>query len=199
MVMNTRKILFLTGITAICLALVYLFYFEFPENKNSSPKEFTIGSPFNLVDHRGMVITEKDFLGHPSALFFGFTHCPEVCPTTMSKLSMLLDELGTKADQIKVYFVTLDPERDTPEVLMNFLSAFDERFIAITGNTNDVESLARSWKVYWKRTETSDGGYTLDHTASVLLLNSKSNFVGTIGWKEEATVALEKLKRLAKK
>ena len=199
MVMNTRKILFLTGITAICLALVYLFYFEFPENKNSSPKEFTIGSPFNLVDHRGMVITEKDFLGHPSALFFGFTHCPEVCPTTMSKLSMLLDELGTKADQIKVYFVTLDPDRDTPEVLMNYLSAFNERFIAITGNTNDVESLARSWKVYWKRTKTSDGGYTLDHTASVLLLNSKSNFVGTIGWKEEATVALEKLKRLAKK
>ena len=199
MVMNTRKILFLTGITAICLALVYLFYFEFPENKNSSPKEFTIGSPFNLVDHRGMVITEKDFLGHPSALFFGFTHCPEVCPTTMSKLSILLDELGTKGDQIKVYFVTLDPDRDTPEVLMNYLSAFNERFIAITGNTNDVETLARSWKVYWKRTKTSDGGYTLDHTASVLLLNSKSNFVGTIGWKEEAAVALEKLKRLAKK
>ena len=98
-----------------------------------------------------------------------------------------------------MYFVTLDPERDTPEVLMNYLSAFNERFIAISGNTNDVESFARSWKVYWKRTETSDGGYTFDHTASVLLLNSKSNFVGTIGWKEEAAVALEKLKRLAKK
>ena len=197
--MKTRKTLILIGITAVSLALVYLFLFGFPENKASSPKEFTIGSPFSLIDHRGMVITEKDFLGHPSALFFGFTHCPEVCPTTMSKLSILLDELGTKGDQIKVYFVTLDPDRDTPEVLMNYLSAFNERFIAITGNTNDVETLARSWKVYWKRTKTSDGGYTLAHTASVLLLNSKSNFVGTIGWKEEATVALEKLKRLAKK
>ena len=197
--MKTRKTLILIGITAVSLALVYLFLFGFPENKASSPKEFTIGSPFSLIDHRGMVITEKDFLGHPSALFFGFTHCPEVCPTTMSKLSILLDELGTKGDQIKVYFVTLDPDRDTPEVLMNYLSAFNERFIAITGNTNDVETLARSWKVYWKRTKTSDGGYTLDHTASVLLLNSQSNFVGTIGWKEEATVALEKLKRLAKK
>ena len=199
MLMNKRKTLFSIGITTVCLALVYLFFFGFLENKASSPKEFTIGSPFSLIDHRGMVITEQDFLGHPSALFFGFTHCPEVCPTTMSKLSMLLDELGTKGDQIKVYFITLDPERDTPEVLMNYLSAFNERFIAITGNTNDVESLARSWKVYWKRTETSDGGYTFDHTASVLLLNSKSNFVGTIGWKEEAAVALEKLKRLAKK
>lgn len=197
--MKTRKTLILIGITAVSLALVYLFLFGFPENKASSPKEFTIGSPFSLIDHRGMVITEKDFLGHPSALFFGFTHCPEVCPTTMSKLSILLDELGTKGDQIKVYFVTLDPDRDTPEVLMNYLSAFNERFIAITGNINDVETLARSWKVYWKRTKTSDGGYTLDHTASVLLLNSQSNFVGTIGWKEEATVALEKLKRLAKK
>ncbi len=197
--LNTRKTFFLIGITAVSLALVYLFFFGFRENNTSLPKEFTIGSPFSLIDHRGMVITEQNFLGHPSALFFGFTHCPEVCPTTMSKLSMLLDELGAKADQIKVYFVTLDPDRDTPEVLMNFLSAFNERFIAITGNTNDVESLARSWKVYWKRTETSDGGYTLDHTASVLLLNSKSNFVGTIGWKEEAAVALEKLKRLAKK
>ena len=199
MLMNTRKTLFLIGITSVCLVVVYLFFFGFLENKASSPKEFTIGSPFSLIDHRGMVITEQDFLGHPSALFFGFTHCPEVCPMTMSKLSMLLDELGTKADRIKVYFVTLDPERDTPEVLMNYLSAFNERFIAITGNTNDVESLAKSWKVYWKRTETSDGGYTFDHTASVLLLNSKSNFVGTIGWKEEAAVALEKLKRLAKK
>ena len=197
--MNTRKTLFLIGITAVCLALVYLFFFDFPKNKASSPKEFTIGSSFSLIDHRGTVITEQDFLGHPSALFFGFTHCPEVCPMTMSKLSMLLDELGAKADRIKVYFVTLDPERDTPEVLMNFLSAFNERFIAITGNTNDVESLAKSWKVYWKRTETSDGDYTFDHTASVLLLNSKSNFVGTIGWKEEAAVAVEKLKRLAKK
>jgi len=197
--MKTRKTLILIGITAVSLALVYLFFFGFPENKASSPKEFTIGSPFSLIDHRGKVITEKDFLGHPSALFFGFTHCPEVCPTTMSKLSILLDELGTKGDQIKVYFVTLDPDRDTPEVLMNYLSAFNERFIAITGNSNDVETLARSWKVYWKRTKTSDGGYTLDHTASVLLLNSQSNFVGTIGWKEEATVALEKLKRLAKK
>ena len=199
MLMNTRKSLFLIGITAVCLALVYLFFFDFPKKKTSSPKEFTIGSPFSLIDHRGVVITEQDFLGHPSALFFGFTHCPEVCPMTMSKLSMLLDELGTKADRIKVYFVTLDPDRDTPEVLMNYLSAFNERFIAITGNTNDVEALARSWKVYWKRTGTFDGGYTLDHTASVLLLNSKSNFVGTIGWKEEAAVALEKLKRLAKK
>jgi len=199
MLMNTRKTLFLIGITAVCLALVYLFFFDFPKKKTISPKEFTMGSPFSLIDHRGMVITEQDFVGHPSALFFGFTHCPEVCPMTMSKLSMLLDELGTKADRTKVYFVTLDPERDTPEVLMNFLSAFNERFIAITGNTNDVESLAKSWKVYWKRTETSDGGYTFNHTASVLLLNSKSNFVGTIGWKEEATVALEKLKRLAKK
>ena len=196
---KTRKTLILIGITAVSLALVYLFLFGFPENKASSPKEFTIGSPFSLIDHRGMVITEKDFLGHPSALFFGFTHCPEVCPTTMSKLSILLDELGTKGDQIKVYFVTLDPDRDTPEVLMNYLSAFNERFIAITGNSNDVETLARSWKVYWKRTEISDGSYTFDHTASVLLLNSKSNFVGTIGWKEEAAVALEKLKRLAKK
>ena len=199
MVMITRKILFLTGITAIGLTLVYLFFFELPENKISSTKEFTIGSPFSLIDHRGRVITEQDFVGHPSALFFGFTHCPEVCPTTMSKLSMLLDELGTKAKKIKVYFVTLDPERDTPEVLMDFLSAFNERFIAITGNINDVESLAKSWKVYWKRTETSDGGYTLDHTASVLLLNSNSNFVGTIGWKEEEAVVLEKLKRLAEK
>ena len=199
MSMNTKKTLILMGIIIVCLPLVYLFFFDFPENKASSPKKFTIGSPFSLIDHRGMVITEQDFLGHPSMLFFGFTHCPEVCPTTMSKLSMLLDELGAKAEKIKVYFVTLDPERDTPEVLMNFLSAFNERFIAITGNTKDVESLARSWKVYWKRTETSDGGYTLDHTASVLLLNSNSNFVGTIGWKEEAAVALEKLKRLAKK
>ena len=162
-------------------------------------KEFTIGSPFKLVDQRGEVITEQDFIGHPSALFFGFTHCPEVCPTTLWKLSGMLDELGNKAEQIKVYFITLDPNRDTPEVLMNFLSAFNERITGITGISGQIEALARSWKIYWKRINASDGGYSLDHTASVILLNSQSNFVGTIGWKENESVAIEKLKRLAKK
>ena len=186
-------------VISICVCLFYLFNANYFQKTTLLQNEFSIGSPFKLFNQRGEIITEKDFIGHPSALFFGFTHCPEVCPTTLWKLSGMLDEIGNDAGKIKVYFITLDPTRDTPEVLTNFLSAFNERITGITGISGQIESLAKSWKIYWNRIDTADGEYSLDHTASVLLLNSQSDFVGTIGWKENEKVAIEKLRRLAKK
>ncbi len=183
----------------ICVGLVYFFRAHVFEEDTLLQKEFSMGSPFQLIDQQGDKITEKSFLGHPSAIFFGFTHCPEVCPSTLWKLSGMLDQLGKEADAIKVYFITLDPNRDTPEVLKNFLSAFNERITGITGISSKIDSFAKSWKIYWKRVDGSDEEYSFDHTASVLLLNSKSKFVGTIGWQENETVAIEKLRRLAKK
>ena len=199
--LNLKKSLLGIMIALVCisLGLFYVFRVHIFEEANLLQKQFSIGSPFQLIDQRGDIITEQHFLGHPSAIFFGFTNCPEVCPSTLWKLSRMLDELGKEASQMKVYFITLDPGRDTPAVLNSFLSAFNERITGITGISSKVESLAKSWKIYWERVDGSDGEYSLDHTASVLLLNSKSEFVGTIGWKENETVAMEKLRQLAKK
>ena len=154
--------------------------------------DFSLGTPFSLTDHNGRVITEKAFLGSPSLLFFGFTYCPEICPTTLVDLNRLTEELGF---EIPIYFVTLDPERDTPQQLADYLPYFGERIIGITGNTDAILSLAKSWGIYRKKISTSSG-YTIDHTASVFMLSDSGKFQGTIAWGENDQIVKQKLERL---
>lgn len=161
--------------------------------------EEAYGGAFSLVDQRGEPITEQAFRGQPSAVFFGFTHCPEICPTTLYELSSWLDELGSEAEDIRAYFVTVDPERDTPEIMESYISSFSERITGITGEPDKIGAMLRDFGIYSRRVETSDGGYTMDHTASVILLDSQGGFFGTIAYGESPDTALMKLKRLAGK
>jgi protein SCO1/2 len=169
--------------------------FNWFSNSNS---EAAYGAPFKLVDMNGEPITEAALQDHPSVVFFGFTHCPEVCPTTLFEMKGWFDKLGDDGKNIKAYFVTIDPERDTPQLLKDYISNVTDRVIGITGNPADVASMAKSWSVYFKKVDTSDGDYTMDHTASVFLLNSKGQFHGTIAYGENPDTALAKLKRLSK-
>jgi len=155
------------------------------------------GAPFTLADQTGQPITEAAFRGHPSALFFGFTHCPEVCPTTLFELSGWLKAMGDEGKDIHAYFVSIDPERDTPQVMGTYVGNFSDRITAITGEPDKVYAMAKSFGIYWKKVPTDDGDYTMDHTASVLLLNGKGEFAGTIAYGENADTAIAKLKRLA--
>lgn len=155
------------------------------------------GGSFTLTDQKGQPITEAAFRGHPSALFFGFTHCPEVCPTTLYEMSGWLTTLGDEGKDIHAYFVSIDPARDTPEVMNTYISNFSDRIVGISGNPENVYAMAKSFNIYWKKVDTSDGDYTMDHTATVLLLNGKGEFAGTIGYGENSETALTKLKRLA--
>jgi protein SCO1/2 len=157
------------------------------------------GAPFTLVDQKGAPITEAAFRGQPSVVFFGFTHCPEVCPTTLFELSGWLKTLGDDGKTLHAYFVSVDPERDTPPVMNAYVSNFSDRITGITGDPDKVHAMAKSFGIYWKKVDTGDGDYTMDHTASVLLLNSKGDFAGTIAYGESASAAVEKLKRLAAK
>lgn len=133
----------------------------------------------------------------PTALFFGFTHCPEVCPTTLFELAGWLNALGDEGKDIRAYFVSVDPERDTPQILNTYISNFSDRIIGITGEPAKVFDMAKSFGIYWKKVPTEDGDYTLDHTASILLLNSQGDFFGTIAYGESPDTAKAKLKRLA--
>ncbi|HEV2507583.1 MAG TPA: SCO family protein [Mesorhizobium sp.] len=156
------------------------------------------GAPFALTDQTGKPVTEAAFRGQPTVVFFGFTHCPEVCPTTLFELAGWLKTLGDEGKDIKAYFVSIDPERDTPDVIKNYVTNFSDRIVGITGEPDKVRAMAKSFGIYFKRVDTGDGDYTMDHTASVLMLKRNGDFFGTIAYEENPDTALAKLKRLAK-
>lgn len=155
------------------------------------------GAPFTLVDQTGKEITDAAFRGAPSAVFFGFTHCPEICPTTLFELDGWLATLGDEGRNIRAWFVTVDPARDTAEIMDAYVGNVSSRITGITGEPEKVEAMARSYGIYFKRVELDGGDYTMDHTASVLLLDRRGDFAGTISYGEDAETAVAKLKRLA--
>lgn len=154
-----------------------------------------IGGPFALERANGTPITDKDLLGKPHAIFFGFTHCPEVCPTTLFEASGWLNKLGEDAEKIDIYFVTVDPERDTPETLSEYMTSFPG-ITGITGTPEEITRVQKSYRIYSKKVPLEDGDYTMDHTASVFLMDSEGNFKGTIAYSENPDIAFEKIKRL---
>ncbi len=192
--MNPAKLVLSTLLALMCLAIGWAGYSYFA----AKPKGEAFGAPFTLVAQDGSAITEKAFQGHPTLVFFGFTHCPEICPTTLFEMDGWLKALGPEAANIKAYFVTVDPERDTPEALNAYVSNVTDRVIGISGEPGKIANTLKAFGVYARKVPTENGEYTMDHTASVFLLNSAGDFHGTIAWGENPDTALEKLKRLAK-
>jgi protein SCO1/2 len=164
----------------------------------ASPVAVELGAPFELVDHDGAPITEAAFEDGPSLLFFGFTHCPDVCPTTVYDIETWLADLeaeGADVVDVRAYFVTVDPERDTPEFLRDYLTAQSDRVIGVTGEPEAVWDMARSWRVYWQKRPLGEGEYTLDHYASVFVLDSEGRVSDLISYGEDPEAAKEKIRR----
>jgi len=155
-----------------------------------------IGGPFTLVNGDGITVTDKDFAGKPIALFFGFTFCPDVCPTTLAEMQGWIQNLGDDADKLNYAFVTVDPERDTPEVMKDYVGAFDPRITPLTGSREQVDAVVKSYRVYARKVPLDDGDYTMDHSAAVFLMDAENRFVGTIAYGEAEDTALGKLQRL---
>jgi protein SCO1/2 len=156
-----------------------------------------LGADFTLVDHDGEPITQAAFEGRPTLLYFGFTRCPEVCPTTLYEMAGWLDALGDEGRDLQAFFVTVDPERDTPEIMKGYSEAFTDRVIGITGDPDEIARLVAGWHVYAAKIPTEDGDYTMDHTASVFLVDKHGVFKGTISYGEDAETAIAKLRLLA--
>lgn len=154
---------------------------------------------FDLVDQHGKPVDETVFAGHPSALFFGFTHCPEVCPTTMAEMSAWFEALGEEGQDLRAYFVSIDPQRDTPAILGDYVSWVSDRITGITGDPAQIDVLAKAWGVYYEKVPLDGGDYTMDHTASVFLLDRQGAFQGTIAYREDQATALGKLRNLLAK
>jgi protein SCO1/2 len=156
------------------------------------------GAPFTLVDHNGAEFTEAALRGHPSALFFGFTHCPEICPTTLYEMDGWLKKLGDDGKDVGAFFVSIDPARDTPEVLKLYVGSVSDRVVGITGEPEKVGQMAKDFGIFVRKVPLDGDDYTMDHTASVLLLDRNGAFAGTISYGENPDTAIEKLRRLAR-
>ena len=154
-----------------------------------------IGGPFRLVDQNGAVVTEDALKGKPSIVFFGFTHCPDICPTTLFDVSEVYKALGRDGDKVKAFFVSVDPERDTPAILKEYLSSFDPRLLGLTGDPASVAAIEKAYRVYSKKVPLDAGGYTMDHTALVYLMDKDGRFVSPFNLKRKPEDSAADLKR----
>ncbi|PSH67643.1 SCO family protein [Phyllobacterium brassicacearum] len=185
------------AVWAVIAALTLFLVFTYANTRfGDKAGAVQLGAPFTLQDQDGAPITEAAFNGHPTVLFFGFTHCPEVCPTTLFEMAGWLKDLGDEGKDLRVFFISVDPERDTPEVMKGYTAAFTDRITGITGKPEEMEKLLKSWKIYAKKVPTENGDYTMDHTASVMLLDRNARLKSTIDYKESPDVALKKLRLL---
>jgi len=155
-----------------------------------------IGKPFSLTSHRGETIDNATLKGKPYLAFFGFTHCPDVCPTTLFELTDLMEELGPLADRFNVAFISVDPERDTQDMLEAYMASFDSRIIALRGSSDQTETAVKAFAAYAKKVPTDGGNYTMDHTAGVYLMDADGMFKGTLDMHEPREVRLKKIRNL---
>lgn len=192
-----RSLLLPLGIfLAAALTLLITVLLVLPDGQQNAPR-VPIGGPFKLTSHEGKPFTDQDLKGKPFAVFFGFTHCPEVCPTTLYDLTQDLESLGSDADKLRVAFITVDPAQDTPEQIKTYLSSFDPRIVGLSGTDEEIAAVAKAYKVFYRKVPT-ESGYTMDHTATIFLMDSKGQFYGTSNFQEAEYVRRNKLKQLIK-
>ncbi|MCE2517011.1 MAG: SCO family protein [Alphaproteobacteria bacterium] len=151
---------------------------------------------FELPATTGGMVSNRDLMGKPSVIFYGFTHCPEVCPVTLYGLTEILDNLGAAPDALQMVFVTVDPERDTIPVLNEYITAINEHAIGLSGAPEALAEMRRGFGVYAENTPLEDGDYTMDHTATVYLYDAKGKIAGTIAWGEPYDFAEAKIRAL---
>lgn len=154
-----------------------------------------VGGPFAMTDDtNGRTVTDADFKGHPFLVFFGYTHCPDVCPTSLFQIAQVMKVLGP-GTKIKVLFVTVDPERDTPKVMKDYVANFDPRIIALSGTAAQTRAMEKAYRVYAKKVPGKDGDYTMDHTAIVYLMDKEGHFVSALNLDRPAKVAAAELEQ----
>jgi protein SCO1/2 len=153
-----------------------------------------VGGPFHLEDQNGKSVSDQDMKGEPFLVFFGFTHCPDICPTTLFEISEVLKKLGKDADRTGVLFITVDPERDTPAALKDYLSNFDPHLRGLTGDSGAVNAALKAYRVYAQKIPLKDGDYTMDHTAAVYLMDKNGHFVALFNLKQSPEAAADQLR-----
>jgi protein SCO1/2 len=179
------------------LVLVFAVIMQFAGRSVApiGPAIASVGGPFQLEDQNGKPFSDRDLKGRPFLVFFGYTHCPDICPTTLFDLSEVVKALGPDADRTGVVFITVDPERDTPAALKDYLSNFDPHLRGLTGDPAAVNAAIKAYRVYAKKIPLKDGDYTMDHTAVVYLMDKDGRFVAPFNLKQTPQAAADQLRR----
>ena len=188
-----------TSITIIGGCLIIFIFIMLPlvlsiQDKKEDYIASITGSSFSLTDINNNQITEKSFQGPITALFFGFTHCPDVCPMTLNKLTILLEELKKDKKTLKVFFISIDPERDTPKVMKDYLSSFDGKFTGITGEPEKIFTLSKSWGIKSEKIFSENGEYTVNHSSPIILLKD-GKYVNRITHHDDIKESLKIIKK----
>lgn len=189
--MRYRRIALVVAAILVILAIEWVALSVWMDRSSDNPPPVSItsttapGGPFTLVDHRGREVTDADFRGKYVIMVFGYTFCPDVCPTTLSKVAVAMDLLGPKAENVVPVFVTVDPERDTPEVLAAYVAAFHPRMVGLTGSPAQIRRIAYNYRVYYAKSETDEADYLVDHSAYVYLIGPDGQMLSYL--KHDAT------------
>jgi protein SCO1/2 len=197
--MTFKRILVPLLVFAIAaLTLLTTLLLILPEAQQQSAGKVPIGGAFRLTSQEGKPFSDENLKGKPFVVFFGFTHCPEVCPTTLYDLTQDFAALGKDADNLQAVFITVDPARDTPELMKTYLSSFDPRIVGLSGTEEEIAAAAKAYKIYYRKVPTEGSDYTMDHSATLFLMDSKGEFYGTSNFQEPEETRRSKLRQLVK-
>lgn len=135
------------------------------------------GGPFSLTDHLARAVTDRDYRGKFMLVFFGYTMCPDICPTTLLDITAVMEKLGDVAGKVQPLFITIDPKRDSAGVLKEYLSSFDSRIVGLTGSPEEIQRVANAYRVFYAKFKTGDGNYTVDHSGYIYLMDSNGKYL----------------------
>ena len=183
----------------VALAAIGFAFLQFRDREAVSPKQnyaASIGGPFALTAPDGSTVTDRTLKGRPFALFFGFTRCPDVCPTTLSRLAKLRRDLGSDGEELQIVFVSVDPDADKPADIGRYIALFGTPIVGLTGTPDQIARIAKTYGIYYAKAPQEGGGYTIDHTATVFLMDREGRLHSTLDMKEGDQASLAKLRRL---
>jgi protein SCO1/2 len=169
---------------------------ETPRGAAGTALASAIGGQFQLIDQNGKPFSDANLKGKWHLIFFGYTHCPDACPTALNEMSLALDRLGMKRDEVGVVFITVDPERDTPEALKSYVQSFDAPIVALTGSPEAVAQAAKAYRVFYARHPRADGDYDMDHSAVIYVMNPEGRFTATFTPDSSADAIVQRLQKL---
>lgn len=193
----SRRHLVLGALAGLVLALAAALavVLNSGQSQGGAGVNFSLPADVQLVDQAGRAFTAERLKGRPTALFFGFTYCPEICPTTLTDLMRWREALGERGRALNIVFVTIDPERDTPAQMASYVASFPG-VTGVTGTPAAIEKAAKGFRVFYRKTPTEGGDYTMDHSTVIYLLDKRGRFVAPIGYQEPDERAIAKLKSL---
>jgi protein SCO1/2 len=197
MLKRIRMVLWVAcAIPLVALVTVVILRLTQPAGSIAIPQVSGIGGPFTLAATTGGELSSADLKGRPFIVFFGYTHCPDICPTTAADISSWLEAVGPQGKEIKALFISVDPERDSVASMKDYLSSFPDEIVGLTGTPEQIAAVAKAYRVYYAKHPLKDGDYAMDHSALIYLMDREGKLAGTLTYDAKPEEAVAKLKRL---